>query len=100
MTIMKLSYLFALSLSILGCATVTGTQAECFSKNLRFSDAAACMRAEMGTLKWSSNAPLPALRDYEVYMGLIESKVNKGEMSDEDAKIQMQEYLVRLRSSY
>lgn len=64
---MKLSFLLALaSLSVPGCATVTGTQAECFSKNLHFYDAAACMRAEMGTLKWSSNAPLPALRDYEV----------------------------------
>lgn len=100
MTTTKLSFLLVLSFSVLGCATVTGTQADCFSKNLHFSDAAACMRAEMGTLKWSSNAPLPALRDYEVYLGLIESKVKKGEMSNEDAKIQMQEYLVRLRSSY
>lgn len=90
---------FALA-TIAGCATVTGTQADCFSKHERFSDAATCMRSEMSTLKWGSNAPLSTLRDYEVYLGSIEAKVRKGEMSDEDAKLRMQEYLTRLRASY
>jgi len=83
-----------------GCATITGTQADCFAKYDRFAEAAACMKAEMPKLRWASNAPLSALRDYEVYLGLLESKVKKGEISDEDAKLRMQEYLTRLRASY
>jgi hypothetical protein len=58
------------------------------------------MKAEIPKLKWASKAPLSALRDYEVYLGLLESKVKKGEISDDDAKLRMQEYLTRLRASY
>lgn len=82
------------------CSTMTGTQADCFSKNQKFSDAASCMRNQMDSLKWGSNAPMSLLRDYQIYLNSLESKVNKNQLSDEDAKMQMQEYLIRLRNSY
>jgi hypothetical protein len=82
------------------CSTMTGTQADCFSKNEKFADAASCMRSQMDSLKWGSNAPLSALRDYQLYLNSVETKVKKNQMSDEDAKMQMQEYLIRLRNSY
>lgn len=85
---------------ISACATITGTQADCFSKNQRFADAATCMRGQMDSLKWGSNAPLSALKDYELYLSSVDAKVRKRELSDDDAKMQMQEYLLRLRSSY
>ena len=85
---------------VAGCATVTGTQADCFRANARFTDAAACMRSEMNTLKWGSNAPLSMLADYESYLNTTEAQVRRGELSDERAKQRMQEYLVQLRNSY
>ena len=54
----------------------------------------------MDSLKWGSNAPLSALKDYEMYLSSVDAKVRKRELSDDDAKMQMQEYLLRLRSSY
>ena len=92
--------LLTLSLVFAGCATTTGTQADCFAKNEKFSAAASCMRGEMSSLKWKSNAPLSMLKDYENYLNVIEAKVKKGELSDEDGKLRMQEYLLRLRNSY
>jgi len=47
-----------------------------------------------------SNAPLSAIRDYRSYLNTLELKVEKGTISDEDAKLQMQEYMTRLRDSY
>jgi len=83
-----------------GCATLTGTQADCFGRYPKFVDAAACMKAEMPKLKWWSSVPVPALRDYDTYLSTLESKVKRGEMSDDDAKLRMQEYLTLLRASY
>ena len=82
-----------------GCATVTGTQSDCFSKYEKFAQAASCMRAEMPKLRVASRAPLSALSDYESYMNILEVKVRKGQLSDEDAKLQMQEYLLKMRAA-
>jgi len=95
---LPLLYIFLLALS--GCATLTGAQADCFERHARFPDAAACMRVELPRLKWMSNAPLSAIRDYRSYLNTLELKVEKGTISDEDAKLQMQEYMTRLRDSY
>lgn len=93
-------WLVPVAMALSGCATLTGAQADCFDRNERFLDAAACMRAELPSLKWTSNAPLSVIRDYKAYLGSLESKARKGEISDEDAKLQMQEYMTRLRASY
>lgn len=87
-------------LTLSSCTTITGTQADCFRQNSKFENAANCMRSEMNSLKWGSATPLSALNDYEVYLSSMEAKVKRGEVSDENAKIRMQEYLIRLRNSY
>lgn len=100
MNLFKICGLILMSIVVSACATVTGSQADCFTKHQKFSDAATCMRGELEKLKWGSNVPLSALHDYQLYLSLVEAKVKRGELSDEDAKIQMQEYLIRLRNSY
>jgi hypothetical protein len=96
----RLLTISVLLLALSGCATLTGTQANCFDRNEKFSDAAACMQAELPRLKWASNAPLSAIRDYKSYLRSLAAKNAKGDISDEDAKMQMQEYMTKLRVSY
>ena len=97
---MRIIFAVSCALILSSCTTITGTQADCFRQNPKFENAANCMRSEMNSLKWGSATPLSALNDYDLYLTSMEAKVKRGEVSDQNAKMQMQEYLIRLRNSY
>ena len=85
----------ALPLVFGACATMTGSQSDCMGKHEKFADVASCLRAK--NLAWTTNWPVSVVKDYETRLNLLEKKVAIGSMSDEDAKLNLQDYLVRLR---
>ncbi len=101
----KICFIMLISLSLSGCAngmllqpsapSLTQMQGHCFSSYEKFSDQTACIKEEI--THYPTSLQNPRIQEYLAYMQVLLTKVKRGVMSSDDARLNLVTKLNELR---
>lgn len=94
---MHFIFLLVVSFFFVGCATVGSYQAECEQKNTEFKNIVQCLK--ISTSSDSRMINNPKIKLYLLKADQLNQKIENKEISEIDAKLELQEYYLKLKQN-